>query len=143
MKRDGLVESLAVSNFSPEQLDSIYIYKGASSQPVVNQLPYSIANHPKNMIEYNVQRGVLVQSWAPLSKTLLKYKGPLEMVGKRYGKSAAQVALRWIVQNGATYCMQSTSLEHFKEAMNIFDFSLTDREIFQLSELQPPPLLNM
>jgi 2,5-diketo-D-gluconate reductase A len=144
MKNDGLVESLAVSNFSPEQLDSLYINKGgAAIQPVVNQLPYSIANHPKNMIEYNAQRGIVVQSWSPLSTTLPKYKVPLEIIGKRYGKNAAQVALRWIIQTGATFCVQSKSEKHFKEDLDVFDFSLSDREVYQLSQLQPPPLLNM
>ena len=143
MKMAGLVESLAVSNFSPEQLDSLYIYKEAATQPTVNQLPYSIANHPKNMIEYNRQRGILVQSWSPLSTTLPKYKASLELVGKRYGKSAAQVALRWIIQTGASYCVQSKNEDHFKEDLDVFDFSLSDREVFQLSQLQPPPLLNM
>jgi diketogulonate reductase-like aldo/keto reductase len=143
MKRDKLVESLAVSNFSPEQLDSIYIYKDATTQPTVNQLPYSIANHPKNMIEYNRERGILVQSWSPLSTTLPKYKAILETIGKKYGKTAAQVALRWIIQTGASFCMQSKSQKHFEENLNVFDFSLTDREIYQLSQLQPPPLLDM
>jgi len=140
---EGLVESLAVSNFSPEQLDSIYISKEATTQPTVNQLAYSIANHPKNMIEYNRQRGVLVQSWSPLSTTLPRYRAPLEAIGKKYGKSAAQVALRWIIQTGASYTMQSKNQEHFKEALNVFDFSLSDREVIQLSQLQPPLLLDV
>ncbi len=141
---EGLVESLAVSNFSPQQLDELYLEKdGLTTKPVIYQLSYSIAHHPNNMIEYNKQRGIFVQSWSPLSTTLPKYKAPLEKIGKKYGKSAAQVALRWIVQTGSTFCMQSKSQEHFKEALDVFDFSLTERELVQLSQLQSPSVFSL
>jgi len=136
MKIEGLVNSLAVSNFSPRQLDELYIENSSvSTKPVVNQLPYSIANHPSRMIEYNRQRGILVQSWSPLSTTLPKYKSSLEILGKKYGKSAAQIALRWIIETGASFCMQSKRKEHFKEDLDVFDFSLTEQEVAQLSQL--------
>ena len=136
MKQEGLVDSLAVSNFSPEQLDSIYINTGAT-QPTVNQLPYSISYHPRNILEYNKERGILVQSWSPLSRTLPKYKSILSSIGKKYNKSAAQVGLRWIVQNGASFCTQSKSRNHFEEDLNVFDFTLSDQEMNQLSQLEP------
>mmetsp|Transcript_30047 Transcript_30047/g.36661 ORF Transcript_30047/g.36661 Transcript_30047/m.36661 type:complete len:339 (+) Transcript_30047:120-1136(+) len=136
MKSDGLVDSLAVSNFSAEQLDAFLVNNpDAVSRPTVNQLPYSIAYHPKNMLEYNTQRDILVQSWSPLSRALPKYKSILASIGKKYGKSAAQVALRWIVQSGASFCMQSQKESHFKENLEVFDFSLSDQEMVQLTNL--------
>lgn len=135
MKSDGLVDSLAVSNFSPRQLDPIYANPNAIL-PTVNQLPFSIAYHPPNMIEYNTQRGILVQSWSPLSRTLPKYGSVLGNIGKMYNKSAAQVGLRWIVQSGAAFCMQSKNEKHFKENLDVFDFALSEEEMQLISGLQ-------
>jgi len=141
-QRDGLVTDLAVSNFNNKQLDTIQLDKNTCSLPVVNQLPYSVTNHPKGLIADNAARGILVQSWSPLSSTLPKYKSVLANIGSKYKKSAAQVGLRWIVQNGASFCTQSQNKAHFKEDLEIFDFKLGEDEMNQISLLQPPPLLS-
>lgn len=90
---DSTVDDLAVSNFSPKQLDAILTHTGAT-KPTVNQLPFSVAYHPENILEYNSKRDVFVQSWSPLSKVLRRYGPQLEAIGRKYGKSAAQVGLR-------------------------------------------------
>ena len=129
------VVHLAVSNFSPSQLD-LCIERGPV--PTVNQLPYSIANHPKGILEENSKRNVHVQSWSPLSSTLPRYKGIMAEVGKRYEKSAAQVGLRWIIQNGGSYCVQSKKERHFVEDIDVFDFELSKNDMELLSGLNPP-----
>jgi 2,5-diketo-D-gluconate reductase A len=131
---DRTVDDLAVSNFSPLQLDAILAVPGAT-KPTVNQLPFSVAYHPQNILEYNTKRGILVQSWSPLSKVLRRYGSDLEVIGKKYGKSAAQVGLRFIVQNGAGFCTQSKSKGHFEEDLNVFNFQLTDEEMAKLYSL--------
>ncbi len=136
------VAHLAVSNFSPRQLD-ICLNRGPekgteSIIPTVNQLPYSIANHPPGIVEENNKRGVHIQSWSPLSSTLPRYKGVMKEVGDKYGKSAAQVGLRWIVQNGGSYSVQSKKASHFVEDMNVFDFELSQKDMDLLSGLSPP-----
>ena len=107
----------------------------------MNQLPFSIANHPKRYIEENTKRNIHVQSWSPLSTTIPKYKDQLSTIGKKYNKSAAQIGLRWIVQNGVSYCVQSKKASHFKEDLDVFDFELTDAEMEVLDNLEPPRLL--
>lgn len=135
MKSDGLVDTLAVSNFSPGQLDAVLALKG--TKPAVNQLPFSLANNPPGLLEYNKERGVLVQSWSPLSRVLTNptYRTELASIGSNYGKSAAQVGLRYIVQRGASFCTQSKSKSHFEEDLNVFDFELTTKEMAQLGKL--------
>jgi diketogulonate reductase-like aldo/keto reductase len=129
------VVHLAVSNFSPAELD-ICIERGPV--PTVNQLPFSIANHPRGMIDGNKKRNVHVQSWSPLSSTMPRYKSVLADIGKKYDKTAAQVGLRWIVQNGGSYCVQSKKESHFGEDINVFDFELSSKDMDLLSGLQPP-----
>ena len=134
----GLTKSLSVSNFSPDQLDCVL--SKAKVKPVVNQLPYSVAYHPGSSVNENSKRGVLVQAWAPLGGSLggrfsSSIKGACGKIGKKYGKSWAQVALRWIVQSGASFTTQSKNERHFKEDLDIFDFELTEEEMTSLSQL--------
>ena len=138
---DGYVSDLAVSNFNAAQLDAIFNMDGLTekSKPCVNQLPFSVAFHPKNVLEYNLERGVLVQSWSPLSRVLSnpKFRPVLSSIGSPYGKSPAQVALRWIVQSGsgAGFSTQSKKKSHFEEDLNVFDFELTQAEMDELAQL--------
>jgi len=133
--RDQTVDDLAVSNFSPTQLDAILAAPEARYKPTCNQLPFSVAYHPNGILEYNSERDIFVQSWSPLSKVLRRYGPQLETIGKKYGKSAAQVGLRFIVQSGAGFCTQSSSKSHFVEDLNVFDFKLTDEEMTTLYTL--------
>ncbi|CAJ1930647.1 unnamed protein product [Cylindrotheca closterium] len=138
MHKQGLTKTLAVSNFNSKQLDCVL--EKCSVAPVVNQLPYSVAYHPGNSVEENNKRGVLVQAWAPLGGSLggkfdSSKKGACAQIGKKYNKSFAQVALRWIVQSGASFNTQSKKVEHFKEDLDIFDFELTPEEMNTLGSL--------
>lgn len=141
-QRSDSVVDLAVSNFNGKQLDCILEGNDKlCARPTVNQLPFSIANHPKRYMDENEARGIHVQSWSPLSTTLPKYKELLTTIGKKYEKSAAQVGLRWIVQSGGSYCVQSQNGNHFKEDLDVFDFNLSAGDMERLNHLEPPRLL--
>jgi diketogulonate reductase-like aldo/keto reductase len=138
MHAQGFVKTLAVSNFSPAQLDALLAT--AVIKPVVNQLPFSVAYHPGNTVEENRKRGVLVQAWAPLGKSLgdrftSSMKGTCASIGTKYNKSYAQVSLRWILQKGAAFTTQSKSKEHFAEDLDVFDFQLTLEEMVVIDRL--------
>ena len=137
MKKEGLVDTLSVSNFNAKQLDAILSMGEDITKPAVNQLPFSVAYHPSGLLEYNKARGVLVQSWSPLSRVLTNptFRPVLASIGNNYGKSPAQVGLRYIVQSGAGFCTQSRSKKHFEENLNVFDFELTPDEMNQLTQL--------
>ncbi len=136
MKKEGLVDTLAVSNFNARQLDAILSIPSVA-KPVVNQLPFSVAYHPPGILDYNKERGVLVQSWSPLSRVLTNptYRPVLASIGNEHGKTPAQVGLRWIIQSGASFCTQSKSKDHFAEDLNVFDFELSAEEMNKLSQL--------
>mmetsp|Transcript_27866 Transcript_27866/g.50404 ORF Transcript_27866/g.50404 Transcript_27866/m.50404 type:complete len:344 (+) Transcript_27866:87-1118(+) len=132
--KDKTVDDLAVSNFSPNQLDAILVNPDAT-KPTVNQLPFSLAYHPQGILDYNAKRDILVQSWSPLSRVLPRYGKTLDAIGQNYGKSAAQVGLRWIVQSGAAFSTQSKSKSHFEEDLKVFDFALSDEEMAKITQL--------
>jgi len=134
----GQTKSLAVSNFSPKQLDCLLEDKTATV-PTVNQLPFSISYSQKGAVEENKKRGIVVQAWAPLGGSTGgisgRAKDVCEQIGKAYGKSWAQVALRWIVEQGATFSTQTRNPQHFKEDLDIFDFQLSSEDMKKLAEV--------
>ena len=140
MHEKGLTRTLSVSNFSPSQLDAIL--KAATVKPVVNQLPFSVAYHPNDatILEENKKRGILVQAWGPLGKSLggrfsPAIKSKCAAIGQVHGKSYAQVALRWILQKGACFTTQTKVKEHFREDLDLFDFELSPGEMKELDSL--------
>lgn len=138
MHAQKLTKSISVSNFSLDQLDCVL--NTATVKPVVNQLPYNVAYHPGgDVVTENNKRGLLVQAWAPLGGSTGRFdariKNACSIIGKQYNKSYAQVALRWIIQNGGSFTTQSKNKDHFSEDLNVFDFELTQNEMQTLNSL--------
>eukprot|EP00929_Paragymnodinium_shiwhaense_P085099 TRINITY_DN45560_c0_g2_i1.p1 TRINITY_DN45560_c0_g2~~TRINITY_DN45560_c0_g2_i1.p1 ORF type:complete len:381 (-),score=67.96 TRINITY_DN45560_c0_g2_i1:57-1199(-) len=142
----GTTKSLAVSNFSPEQLDCLLADKEATV-PTVNQLPFSISYYDPNAIEENMKRGIVVQAWSPLGGSTGGMSGsaraaceevraslPVQAEGKGY----APVALRWIIEKGATFTVSARSKKHFVEDFNVFDFKLDDKNMDKLNAVARP-----
>jgi len=126
----GTTKSLAVSNFSPEQLDCL-LSDPSATVPTVNQLPYNVGNFDPTAVEENRKRGVVVQAWSPLGSGGLSRRklAACKEIGKAYNKTGVQVALRWILQTGATFSTQTKKREHFVEDLDVFDFELTPEEV--------------
>ena len=143
MREQKYTKSLAVSNFSAKQLQPIVNLDDPTIRrynPVVNQLPYSVAYHPGNVIPEHANLGMVVQAWAPLGGSLGgRFDAPkmatCEKIGSSYHKSASQVALRWIIQKGGSICTQTKKKEHFIEDLNIFDFTLSAADMAVLDLL--------
>jgi len=146
MKAEGLTRSLAVSNFSPRQLDVI-CSKVDGPKPLVNQLPLCVGYHDAGIIAANRRRGVHVQAWSPLgngkltrfSRDSAAAKELCGEIGARYGKSSYQVALRWLTQVGASFTVEARSAAHFRENVDLFDFELTRDELAALESLNRQP----
>ena len=142
----GTTKSLAVSNFSPKQLDAILVDKKATV-PACNQLVYGVGlasyynGRAAEIVAENTKRGVVVQAWSPLQRALRGNKqAACAEIGAKYGKSAAQVALRWIADTGCTYTTAGTTkldgaAKRFTENYDIFDFKLTKEEVASLATL--------
>ena len=166
MQESGLVRSLAVSNFSPQQLDVVCGAAGRRSnikgggvgddagrrltitqQPVVNQLPLCVGYHDPGVIAANARRGIHTQAWSPLgngrltrySRDEAEIKALCGAIGARHGKTAYQVALRWLTQAGASYTVEAKSPEHFRDNLAIFDFELTAEDVAALERLNKQP----
>ena len=110
--------------------------------PTVNQLPYGVGfnnyygGNAAQVVAENRKRGVVVQAWSPLGRALRgRAKTTCEEIGQRYGKTGAQVALKWIEATGCSFTTQTKSRAHFEEDLDLFDFSLTKQEVATLAEI--------
>lgn len=131
--REGRVRAIGVSNFQEHHLEEIM--SDAEVIPAVNQIEF----HPKlvqqSLLDYCKDRKIQVQSWSPLMQGGVVDIPELEKIGKGYGKSAAQVVLRWNLQKGVITIPKSAKPQRIRENANIFDFTLTDEEMEVIDSL--------
>lgn len=132
---NGVIKAIGVSNFLPDRLVDICSF--ARIKPMVNQ----IETHPFNaQTEANAwlnKYGVCHEAWAPFGegRNGLFENETLANIGKKYGKTCAQVALRWAIQRNVVVIPKSTHKERMIENFNVFDFALTDEDMLNISKL--------
>ena len=94
-----------------------------------NQVEYHIRNNKEELRKYCVERNIPITAHRPLAVGNLAGDTELAEIGKRHGKTAAQIALRWLVQKGIITIPKSGSEPHLRENLDIFDWQLTDAEM--------------
>ena len=133
--KEGKVRAIGLSNFSIEQIKEILSI--AEIKPAVLQTEVHPYSQEKDLKKYLEDEGIAVQAWYPLGhgdKALLNE--PLfSKLGKKYGKSNAQIILRWHIQYGDIVIPGSKNPEHIKTNIDIFDFSLTENEMEMIGKL--------
>lgn len=127
------VRSIGVSNFGDEQLACLLPVDSTSVAtvvPAVNQLRFSIGNTgPPATLEHNAAHGIWVQAYSPLGSGAILRDKDVMRIGQHHAKSAAQVALRYVLQKNVTIATQSTSPSHLREDLGLFGWDLTDDEM--------------
>ena len=134
LRDSGLTRSVGVSNFQTEHLERIIEKTGAV--PAVNQIevhPY-FANEKTRAATQG--HGSAVQAWSPLGQGGGELDDPaVTALAERYGKTPAQVLLRWALDRGDIVFPKSTRKERLAENLDVFDFSLTTDEVAELVAL--------
>ena len=131
----GKIRAIGVSNFYPDRLVDIASF--ARIRPMVNQ----VETHPHNQQivakGYMDKYGIQIEAWAPFGEGRggLFEDATLKEIGAKYGKSVAQVILRWHIQRSVVVIPKSTHYERMVENLNVFDFSLTDGDMEQIRAL--------
>ena len=134
--KEGKVKSIGISNFYGERLDNLL--NNAEIKPAVMQVethPYYPQNEMKEKLN---EYGTKIQAWYPLggrgNDSVLTEEVIKELANK-YGKSPAQIILRWHNQKGVIVIPGSKNPEHIKDNLNIFDFELSDDDMKKIDEL--------
>ncbi|UOE92040.1 aldo/keto reductase [Alkalihalobacillus sp. LMS39] len=131
--KDGRVRAIGVSNFHVHHLQDLI--RDAEIKPMVNQIEYHPHLTQNEIHQFCKQEQIQVEAWSPLKQGELLNNETITTIGNRYGKSPAQVILRWDLQNEVVTIPKSVNFTRIRENASIFDFTLTDEEMEQISSL--------
>ena len=134
--KEGKIRAIGVSNFYPDRLTDMCLFE-RKVIPMVNQVETNPIN-AQYLAQENMEKyGVRMEAWAPFGegRNGLFENETLVNIGKKYGKSAAQVILRWLIQRGVIIACKSTHIERMKENFDVFNFSLSDEDMENIKKL--------
>lgn len=131
--KDGRVRAIGVSNFHIHHLHTLM--EQSDEKPVINQVELHPYLSQKELITFCQNEGIAVEAWSPLGRGWLLNDPTLVEIGKKYGKTAAQVTLRWHLQNEVIVIPKSVTPSRIKENAEIFDFELTEEEMKKIDSL--------
>lgn len=136
MKREGVARHIGVSNFNPALIEQAV---KLSTEPLVNN---QIELHPYNdqtkTIAASRKAGLSVTAYSPIARGKVKSDAVLSRIGKAHGKTAAQICLRYLVQQDIIVIPKTSRAERLKENAAIFDFKLTAAEMKDIAALASP-----
>ncbi|KOP65226.1 glyoxal reductase [Bacillus sp. FJAT-18019] len=126
LQKEGLVRSIGVSNFQIRHLQ--HIIEDTGVVPVVNQVELHPLLSQKELLSYARENGIVLEAWSPLMQGNLDQPTLVE-IAEKYGKTVAQVILRWDIQNGVIVIPKSVKEHRIRENAGIFDFELSAEDI--------------
>lgn len=132
----GKVRAIGVSNFQAARFFDFQYY--VDIKPMVNQLQCNVMVQQTGIEPLLAEANTKMMAWGPLGGQGAEgiVKSPeLATIGEKYGKTAAQVALRWLTQRGIVAIPKSTHKERMAQNLNVFDFALSAEEMQQIASL--------
>lgn len=132
---EGKVKAIGLSNFNEAQIQEILDI--CEVKPAVLQTEVHPYSQEKSLKAFLDKSGIVIQAWYPLGhgdKTLME-DPLLAQLGKKYGKSSAQIILRWHIQDGNIVIPGSKNPAHIKDNFDLFDFALSEDEMSAIAAL--------
>lgn len=130
---EGVVRSIGVCNFMVHHLEELA--QAAEIVPMVDQYEFHPWLQQPELGSYLDEHGIVAEAWAPVMKGRVGEVPELVMIAETHGKSAAQVAIRWILQHGMVTIPKSVHRERVAENADVFDFELSDEEMAMIDLL--------
>jgi 2,5-diketo-D-gluconate reductase A len=133
--KDGKIKAIGVSNFSPDRLVDIASFN--EIPPMVNQVETNPFNQQTEAQKWNEKYGCALEAWAPFGEGRkdIFTNETLKSIGDKYGKSNAQVIVRWLLQRGVIVLAKSVHFERMQQNIDVFDFELTDEDMKLIASL--------
>jgi len=132
LKQEGITRAMGVSNFTVALLDEA---SGLSSELVCNQIECHPFLNQDKVIAACRRRDMAVVAYSPVARGGASGNAVLERIGRAHGKSAAQVSLRYLVQQGIAVIPRTSKVERLRENFALFDFALSDSEMQEIHRL--------
>ncbi len=132
---EGKIRSIGVSNFYPDRLVDIASF--TRIPPMVNQVETHVLNQQMEAKQWMDKYGVQIEAWAPFGEGRggLFENPALARIGAKYGKTGAQVMLRWNIQRGVVVLPKSTHKERMEQNLDVFDFALTEEDMGEIAAM--------
>lgn len=131
----GLIKTIGVSNFLEEHLTNIIDETGVT--PATNQIERHPYFNNKELVRVNEEKGILTEAWSPFGREIndVLTNPVIKEIAERQGKTAAQVILRWNIENNVLPIAKSASSKNQITNLDLFDFELTDEDRQQIDSL--------
>ena len=133
--KEGKVKSIGVSNFTPGHIQSLMKSADVTVKPALNQIEFHPWNQQKEIVEYCKSQAIAVQAYSPLTNKKNLGDPVIGEVAKKHGRTAAQIILRWVLQQGVIAIPKSENPGRIKENASIYDFYLDDKDLAKISML--------
>ena len=133
---DGRIKAIGISNFNPHHIN--HLLSNSDIVPMVNQVECHIKLQNHFLQQFCAENRIYLQAYAPLMSAQFKEitENPtLEEVGKKHDKSAAQIALKWLVTRDIIALPKSSNKARLLQNIDIFDFDLSDEDMFTLRKM--------
>ncbi|NEW06704.1 aldo/keto reductase [Paenibacillus sp. SYP-B3998] len=131
--KEGRVRAIGVSNFQISHLEDLL--KDAEVKPMINQVEYHPRLTQKELKAYCDEQGIQFEAWSPLMQGQLLDNPTLQEIATQYGKSIAQIILRWDLQHGVVTIPKSTKEHRIVENADVFGFELTSEDMDKIDGL--------
>lgn len=135
-KDKGFTRNIGLSNFPSAQFREAQDLSKA--RLITNQVEYHPYLKLTQLLETARELGSSITAWSPLAQGNVADDPTLKDIGERHGKSAAQVTLRWLIQQGVIAIPRTTKVHRAEESFDIFDFALTDEDMDRIHALARP-----
>ncbi|MFK0525397.1 aldo/keto reductase [Paenibacillus illinoisensis] len=133
LHREGRIRAIGVSNFQIHHLEDLMT--DATIKPAVNQVELHPLLIQSELRDYCSKHQIQIEAWSPLGQGNLLEHPLLQEIAAKYGKSPAQVILRWDLQNGIVTIPKSVTPQRIRENADLYDFELTADEVEQINGL--------
>lgn len=133
--KEGKLRAIGVSNFYPDHF--IDLASNVEIVPAVNQVETHVFDQQTEAQKYMEEFGTRIMAWGPLAEGRNNFftNPVLAAIGAKYGKSVAQVALRWLTQRGVIIIPKSVHVERMEQNLDIFDFTLSEEDMAEIARL--------
>lgn len=129
----GKIKAIGVSNFKEHHLDDLLSY--AKVVPVLNQIELHPKLSQQDLHAYNTEHGIKTQAWSPLMQGQLLDDPTILKLADKYGKTPAQIILRWDIQNDVMLVVKSVKMSRLQSNADVFDFQLSDEDMDTLNQM--------
>ncbi|MBU3702665.1 MAG: aldo/keto reductase [Acidimicrobiia bacterium] len=136
LRESGRVRSIGVSNFEPEHIDRIVAATGVV--PVINQIELHPFFQQRALREYHAAHGIVTEAWGPIARGAVGDDPLLVTLASSWGRTPAQIALRWELQHDIVTIPKSATSERIASNFEVFDFELSADDMAMIDALDRP-----